>query len=235
MTTRILCSSPGEWKKTKQNKKKNNPHNILRQVLCFLLRLPSVPDPSGPCPSPPPRGPCLLYVTSNLLILASACPVHDSVLTGLHACKELLSERPDSGGQHHEPGQDDRMEQRLLGVEWRREPWEGPYPWVGKESTCGHGSRVRLARGSRTQIHFSAQGTYQTWAALFSLRWALPLRSTPIRSARNENQILTWYPWVSETGWPLRSYLFLFSSSAISCLCCLLASKLKLKSVGGRV
>lgn len=28
-------------------------------------------------------------------------------------------------------------------------------------------------------------------------------------------------------------YLFLFSSSAISCLCCLLASKLKLRSVGG--
>lgn len=32
----------------------------------------------------------------------------------------------------------------------------------------------------------------------------------------------------------LAFYLFLFSSSAISCLCCLLASKLKPRSVGGR-
>lgn len=31
------------------------------------------------------------------------------------------------------------------------------------------------------------------------------------------------------------SHLFLFSSSAMSCLCCLLASKLKLASAGGRV
>lgn len=32
----------------------------------------------------------------------------------------------------------------------------------------------------------------------------------------------------------LAFYLFLFSSSAISCLCCLLASKLKPRSAGGR-
>lgn len=34
-------------------------------------------------------------------------------------------------------------------------------------------------------------------------------------------------------AWRYRFYLFLFSSSAISCLCCLLASKLKPRSAGG--
>lgn len=61
---------------------------------------------------------------TNLLVLVSAFSVHDGVLSGRQACKWLFSERPDSRVLHRGPGQDDKTQQRLLGVEWRKE-WEG--------------------------------------------------------------------------------------------------------------
>lgn len=91
-------------------------------------------------------------------------------------------------------------------------------------------------KGRHADTRCSVRGIYWTWAGLYSLRWELPLWSEAISSARKTR---TRYSrddlGLQKLAQPLLSYLFLFSSSAISCLCCLLASKLKLKSVGGRV